>query len=60
MEDKTKNPFYHTTEKGCELIKVKKKMSDKKYDVLTCLYCKTHNKLVCRCGWEFGHHPSNQ
>lgn len=23
---------------------------------LPCYHCLKHNKTVCRCGWEFGHH----
>lgn len=48
---------------GCRLISKKIRSTEKnrrntKYDTgeINAMYCLDHEKIVCRCGWEFGHH----
>lgn len=45
---------FHATELGCKLVP-HKKIVNRRYD-FDCQYCRTHDKVVCRCGVEFGHH----
>ena len=57
-KQKLKNKYYHSKDKGCDLlpqIKIREQQG-KKY-LTRGFKCITHkNKFVCRCGWEFGFH----
>lgn len=54
-KEKLKNTHYHTKEKGCKLVPYEKRINgtNRFFKAQKCL---THNKIVCRCGWEFGWH----
>ena len=45
---------FHSEQQGCEII-VKYK---KKFGVVYLNYvkCKTHHKMICKCGWEWHFH----
>ena len=52
------SPYFHSPDKGCEIEervyyrgKTRKKLSK-----LKGYFCKTHQKEICRCGWEFKFH----
>jgi len=46
---------YHSTEKGCEVVK-QYFFTGRRPERLAGSYCRTHNKDLCRCGWEWGWH----
>jgi hypothetical protein len=57
------NEFLHYTAKGCELSKAQKQVGMKGLNEPLYLFyqiCETHGADVCRCGWQFRHHPVNQ
>ena len=48
---------YHNTAKGCEIEprKLRYKRGTRIFSI-NGGFCKTHQKEICRCGWEFSHH----
>jgi len=49
---------FHSKSKGCEIkTYYKKKNFNFYYDHTKCL---THNKKICRCGFEFGWHNGEE
>lgn len=50
------NKFHHN-QKGCVLEPFRLKTNNKKVrSNLACLFCKTHQVNLCRCGWEWKWH----
>lgn len=58
--------YKHLESKGCKLVSAQKivgKVNIRGRTVDRTLYflmCLTHGADVCRCGWEFSHHPISQ
>jgi hypothetical protein len=52
--------YYHSEAKGCKIINWKTQSKElirlKSNGLMDCKYCLKHKKIICRCGWEFGHH----
>jgi hypothetical protein len=44
----SKNKYFHCQEKGCIIKPLKNKERQ--------VRCETHNVLICKCGWQEGHH----
>ena len=57
-ERQKKSPYFHSPEKGCEIEKrtYYRGKTRKKLSKLKGYFCKTHQKEICRCGWEFKFH----
>ena len=56
IEDKSK--YFHSFDKGCKLVD-KELLIRSKNNLIRSIkakHCKTHDVMVCRCGWEFGYH----
>ena len=49
------NKYYHSIEKGCELINISGKSSIGN-GIFINKRCKTHNVDVCQCGWQIHYH----
>lgn len=64
MKLSSENKYFHSKDKGCKLVfkkyfmrKEKDKAGNEHKYYLRAQFCQTHQKeMVCRCGWEFGHH----
>lgn len=58
--------FFHNEKKGCKLVSAQKvigKVNKRGKTEDRSLYyqlCLPHGVDVCRCGWEFSHHPVSQ
>lgn len=50
-----KSKYFHNEKKGCK-IEEKLIPTGRHSDYLKGAYCKTHQKDLCRCGWEWSHH----
>ncbi|MEK6884465.1 MAG: hypothetical protein AABY22_32835 [Nanoarchaeota archaeon] len=48
-EKEIEDTHYHNSIKDCFVIK-------KRQDSIDGAYCKTHKKLLCKCGWEWQWH----
>lgn len=53
--NKASSIHYHSEDKGCELVPEVFKQVEYG-NLVYAQRCLTHDKLVCRCGWEFGWH----
>ena len=51
------NKVYSIRDINNKLIKDKNGNSiNNRFKLINAYWCKTHQKLVCKCGWEFGRH----
>ena len=59
IENKKERPnYFHNPKFGCKLINKSLKNKASKYSKgIPAGYCQTHEVDICRCGWEWGHHP---
>ena len=51
--------YFHSEDKGCEMEESTLKFESKSnwtQSFIKIKFCKTHNKKVCRCGWQIHHH----
>lgn len=56
-QTRMESPHFHDKTKGCEIENKTIEVTHR--DVVTLLkeqYCKTHQKDICKCGWEWGYH----
>lgn len=51
--DYLSNEKFHDSKKGCDIKMITKKSSDGKY-VAVSRFCKTHNVICSKTGWELG------
>ena len=58
-QKKVKNHHFHSKEKGCKVKSFVFIRNKKKNYPLFCKKCITHDKVVCKCGWEFCWHDGD-
>ena len=49
-----KDPHFHHRDKGCEIENAE--IPGERVYMFHCCKCKTHDVIICSCGWEFGWH----
>ena len=57
--NKLKHERFHSTFKGCDMRPSRFRgslLKPGKWHYIQGQYCKTHKKIVCKCGWEFSWH----
>jgi len=61
IEEQQKSIYFHSKEKGCELVPSEVDIvQGSKTTMLKCLYCKTHDTKICKCGWQWHYHFKQQ
>ena len=64
-KQKEKSPFFHDIVKGCTMVEQKRIVGYSRGDswanvenpqFIIRQRCLTHDKIVCKCGWEMGNH----
>lgn len=52
---KDENEHFHSVEKQCA-IKPQKQIGHNRQGTVNGAYCKTHDVMICHCGWEWEWH----
>jgi len=57
-EKRRQSEYFHSADKGCEIEKriYYRTIREKKSYKLQGSFCKTHQKEICKCGWEWKFH----
>ena len=54
VKEREKSEHYHSEKKGCQIEERWQYNTKGKEERV--IFCKTHQKEICRCGWEIGFH----